>query len=62
MDATRNKIKGRQPREGETRQMEGLDLESVIERARGHDAEALAEIYRRYVGRVFGLCRYMLEG
>ena len=41
--------------------MEGLDLESVIERARGHDAEALAEIYRRYVRRVFGLCRYMLD-
>jgi len=41
--------------------MEGLDLESVIERARSHDADALAEIYRRYVRRVFGLCRYMLE-
>src|SRR2546428_7875313 len=41
--------------------MEGLDLESVIERARGHDAEALGEIYRRYVRRVFGLCRYMLD-
>ncbi len=53
--------KGPQPREGETRQMEGLDLESVIERARGQDAEALGEIYRRYVRRVFGLCRYMLD-
>jgi RNA polymerase sigma-70 factor, ECF subfamily len=41
--------------------MEGLDLESVIERARGRDTEALAEIYRRYVRRVFGLCSYMLE-
>jgi RNA polymerase sigma-70 factor, ECF subfamily len=41
--------------------MERLDLESVIERARGHDAEALGEIYRRYVRRVFGLCRYMLD-
>src|SRR2546425_12958549 len=41
--------------------MEGLDLESVIERARGHDAEALGEIYRRYVRRVFGLCRYLLD-
>ena len=40
---------------------EGLDLESVIERARGQDAEALAEIYRRYAPRVFGLCRYMLD-
>jgi RNA polymerase sigma-70 factor (ECF subfamily) len=36
------------------------DLESVIERARGHDAEALGEIYRLYVRRVFGLCRHML--
>ena len=50
-----------QPREGGTRRVEGLDLESVIERARGHDDEALAEIYRRYVRRVFGLCRYMLD-
>jgi len=41
--------------------MEGQDLESVIERAQGHDVEALGEIYRRYVRRVFGLCRYMLE-
>jgi len=61
MDAKRNMAKERQPREGETRHMEGLDLESVIERAQGHDAEALAEIYRRYVRRVFGLCRYMLN-
>jgi len=56
-----NKATGPQPREGNVRQMEGLDLESVIERARGHDDEALGEIYRRYVRRVFGLCRYMLE-
>ena len=42
-------------------EMEGQDLESVIERAQGHDAEALGEIYRRYVRRVFGLCRYMLD-
>ena len=61
MDAKRNMANGPQPREGRTRQMEGLDLESVIERARGHDADALAEIYRRYVRRVFGLCRYMLD-
>jgi RNA polymerase sigma-70 factor, ECF subfamily len=40
--------------------MEGLDLETVIERARGHDAEALGDLYRRFVRRVFGLCRYML--
>ena len=41
--------------------MEEPDLESVIERAQGHDAEALGEIYRLYVRRVFGLCRYMLD-
>jgi RNA polymerase sigma-70 factor (ECF subfamily) len=61
MNAKRNMAKESQPREGETRQMEGLGLESVIERAQGHDAEALGEIYRRYVRRVFGLCRYMLN-
>jgi RNA polymerase sigma-70 factor, ECF subfamily len=61
MDATSNKAKGPQLREGKARQMEELDLESVIERARGHDAEALGEIHRRYVRRVFGLCRYMLD-
>jgi RNA polymerase sigma-70 factor, ECF subfamily len=41
--------------------MEGRDLETVIERAQGHDPEALGEIHRRYVQRVFGLCRYMLD-
>src|SRR5436305_14306017 len=41
--------------------MARLDLERVIERARGHNVEALGEIYRRYVRRVFGLCRYMLD-
>ena len=61
MDAKRNMAKAPQPREGEGSQMEGLDLESVLERAQGHDAEALGEIHRRYVGRVFGLCRYMLD-
>ena len=61
MDAKRNMAKERQAREGETRQMEGLGLENVIERARGHDDAALEEIYRRYVRRVFGLCRYMLN-
>jgi RNA polymerase sigma-70 factor (ECF subfamily) len=61
MDAKRNMAKGPQPREGGSSQMEGLDLESVIERARGHDAEALGEIYRRYARRIFGLCRYMLD-
>jgi RNA polymerase sigma-70 factor, ECF subfamily len=61
MDAKKNMAKGPQPREGETRQMEGLGLENIIERARVHDGEALEEIYRRYVRRVFGLCRYMLD-
>jgi RNA polymerase sigma-70 factor, ECF subfamily len=61
MDAERNKAKGSRPREGTAKQMEGLDLESVIERAQRHDAEALGEIHRRYVRRVFGLCRYMLD-
>src|SRR5882762_5884133 len=60
MEARKN-AKGSQPREGKATQMEGPDLESVIERAQGHDAEALGEIYRLYVRRVFGLCRYMLD-
>jgi RNA polymerase sigma-70 factor, ECF subfamily len=41
--------------------MEGQDLESVIERAQGQDTEALEELYRLYVRRVFGLCRHMLD-
>jgi RNA polymerase sigma-70 factor, ECF subfamily len=61
MDAKRNMAKEPQPGEGKTRQIEELDLESVIQRARGHDDEALGEIYRRYVRRVFGLCCYMLD-
>jgi DNA-directed RNA polymerase specialized sigma24 family protein len=61
MDAKRNMAKGPQPREGGTGQMEGPGLESVIERARGHDTAALGEIHRRFVRRVFGLCRYMLD-
>ena len=61
MDAKRNDAKGSQPREGKATRMEGPDLESVIARAQGHDAEALEEIYRLYGRRVFGLCRYMLE-
>jgi RNA polymerase sigma-70 factor, ECF subfamily len=61
MDLKRNKAKGPQPREGRAEPMEGEDLESVIERAQGHDAEALGEIHRRYLRRVFGLCRYMLD-
>src|SRR5271169_1961638 len=61
MDAKRNSAKGSQPREDNAMQMEGPDLESVIGRAQGHDAEALGEIYHLYVRRVFGLCRYMLD-
>jgi RNA polymerase sigma-70 factor (ECF subfamily) len=61
MDTKRNSAKGSQPREDNAMQMEGPDLERVIERAQGHDAEALEEIYRLYVRRVFGLCRYMLD-
>src|SRR5262252_10730980 len=61
MDARQNNSKGSQPREGNATQMEGQDLESVVQRAQDHDAEALGEIYRRYVRRVFGLCRYMLD-
>jgi RNA polymerase sigma-70 factor, ECF subfamily len=61
MNAERNTLKGLQRREATAKHLEALDLDSVIERARGHDAEALGEIYRRHVKRVFGLCRYMLE-
>jgi RNA polymerase sigma-70 factor, ECF subfamily len=61
MDAKRNMAKEPQPREGEATKVEGLGLESVVERARGNDADALGEIYRRFVRRVFGLCRYMLN-
>ncbi len=61
MDAGKNGANGSQANEGKATQMEGQDLDSVIELARGRDAEALGEIYRRYVRRVFGLCRYMLD-
>jgi RNA polymerase sigma-70 factor, ECF subfamily len=60
MDAKRNNAKGSQPSGGKT-PMEGPDLERVIQRAKGHDAEALGEIFSLYVRRVFGLCRYMLD-
>jgi RNA polymerase sigma-70 factor (ECF subfamily) len=58
MNAERN---GMRRREAKAEHMEAPDVESVIERARGHDAEALEEIYRRYVRRVFGLCHYLLD-
>jgi RNA polymerase sigma-70 factor, ECF subfamily len=61
MNAKRNDAKGSQSHEGKGTPMEGPDLDSVIERAQGHDAEALADIYRLYARRVFGLCRYMLD-
>ena len=57
MDAN-NKEARPELRESKAQQM---DLEAVIERARGRDAEALAEIYRLYMRRVFGLCSYMLQ-
>jgi len=61
MDADRNIAKDSQPSEGKATQMEEPDLESVIQRAQGHDAEALGDIYRLYARRVFGLCRHMLD-
>ena len=61
MNAERDKAAGVRRRAAKAKYMEALDLESVIEPARGHDVEALGEIYRRYVRRVFGLCRYMFE-
>ena len=60
MDAKRDSVRGPQARSGERRPTEAPDLESVIERAQSQDAEALAEIYRLYVRRIFGLCRHML--
>jgi RNA polymerase sigma-70 factor, ECF subfamily len=61
MDAKRNRAQGPHDRPDETRQSEGLDLDRVVQRAQDHDAEALGEIYRSYVRRVFGLCHYMLS-
>ena len=60
MEPASNKAKGPRPGEGHGSRMEELELESVLELARGHDADALAELHRRYVRRVFGLCRYLL--
>ena len=61
MDVERTKAKGPQPREVTANRMEERDLESVVQRAQGHDAEALGEIHRRFFRRVFGLCRYLLD-
>jgi len=61
MDAKNNEAKGPQLREVKGKPMEGRDLENVIERAQGHDSEALGEIHRRFARRVFGLCRYLLD-
>ncbi len=61
MDAERNNASGSQTPRGKATQIEGPDLESVIARAQGRDAEALGEIYRLYARRVLGLCRYMLD-
>ena len=40
--------------------MEESELEAVVHRARQGDAEAFAELYRQFVRKVFGLCRYLL--
>ena len=61
MDAKINMAKGPQAREGAIPPIEGLDWENVLDRARGRDAQALGEIYRRYRQQVFGLCRYLLD-
>ena len=61
MDAKSSNANASPPQEDRAKPMEAPDLDSVIERARGRDAEALAAIYRLYVRRVFGLCRYMLN-
>ncbi len=61
MDANKEKAKKSQPSEGKATHMDGPDLETVIQRAQGHDAEAFGDIYRHYSRRVFGLCRYMLD-
>jgi RNA polymerase sigma-70 factor, ECF subfamily len=59
--AKRNTAKGSQRSEGKATHTDGPDLESVVQRAQAHDGGALEEIYRLYVRRVFGLCRYILE-
>jgi RNA polymerase sigma-70 factor (ECF subfamily) len=61
MGAKRNTAQGSQRSEGKVTQTDSPDLESVVQRAQAHDSDALGEIYRLYVRRVFGLCRYMLE-
>ena len=61
MWTARRKDETAEAREVKAKKMEEPDLESVIERAQDHDAEALEEIHRRYVRRVFGLCSYMLD-
>jgi RNA polymerase sigma-70 factor (ECF subfamily) len=60
MEPESNKGKGPRPGERHVSRMEDLELESVLQLARGHDADALAELYRRYSRRVFGLCRYLM--
>lgn len=40
--------------------MQDADLEAVLEGARKGSSAAFAELYRRFSGRVFGLCRYTL--
>jgi RNA polymerase sigma-70 factor, ECF subfamily len=60
MEPESDKVKRPRPGERHVSRMEDLELESVLQLARGHDADALAELYRRYSRRVFGLCRYLM--
>jgi RNA polymerase sigma-70 factor (ECF subfamily) len=41
--------------------MDPPELAATVDRARGGDAEALAELYRRFDRRVLGLCRHILR-
>jgi RNA polymerase sigma-70 factor, ECF subfamily len=41
--------------------METLDLETVLELARGGDEQAMGELHRRFARRVQGLCRHLLR-
>ena len=62
MDAKRNMAKEPQPREGETRQMEGLGSgERNTSAPRAMMPRPWERSISRYVRRVFGLCRYMLD-
>jgi RNA polymerase sigma-70 factor, ECF subfamily len=40
--------------------MDDAVTQAVLERARAGEAQAFAELYRRFHRRVFGLCRHLL--